>query len=215
MRTLSAKNLLMLTAVFCLGPMVASGQTDYYQVNYLANFQAGDSYVNLMNAGGADPTASGICANVYVFAPDEQMLACCSCPLTPNQLATLSAKKDLTVDTLFAFTMSSLSVELVATKNKTGQCDPTGLLGETLASGLRAWAVTLEPASVTTYGVTKTEFSQVTPNSSQIQLLAGLCTYIQANGSGYGVCNACRSGASGAVFNTAIKSSPENQKQPH
>ena len=39
------------------------------EVNYAANLKAGDSIVNLSNASDA----GAICANVYVFAEDEQL----------------------------------------------------------------------------------------------------------------------------------------------
>lgn len=43
---------------------------------------------------------SDICANVYVLADDQQLIACCACPLTPNHLQTLSVKNDLVSNTL-------------------------------------------------------------------------------------------------------------------
>src|SRR5271169_5250248 len=72
------------------------------QLNYAANLSAGDSVTNLTNAGslnGFDP-AGNICANVYVFAQDQQLISCCTCPLTPNHLRTLSTQNDLINNTL-------------------------------------------------------------------------------------------------------------------
>src|SRR3974390_3267909 len=52
-----------------------------FKLGYAANLAAGDSTVNLTNSGlrnGFDPDGD-ICANVYVFAEDQQLIACCAC----------------------------------------------------------------------------------------------------------------------------------------
>ena len=89
---------------------------DAVQVGYAANLGAGDSVVNLTSAGtvdGFDP-AGDICANVYVFAEDQQLIACCTCPLTPNHLKTLSAQKDLISNTLTPGVPIGITTMLVA-----------------------------------------------------------------------------------------------------
>jgi hypothetical protein len=43
------------------------------------------------------------------IAPDEQMISCCSCPVTPNGLRSLSAQEDLINNTLIPATMATLS----------------------------------------------------------------------------------------------------------
>lgn len=78
--------------------------TDACQVRYVENWNVGDSYINLTNSGasGASLTAGttasvigAICVNTYVFAADEQLMACCSSLVTPNGVGTLSVKNDL------------------------------------------------------------------------------------------------------------------------
>ena len=66
-----------------------------FQVRYASNLNIGDSVVNITNsgatgaglaAGTSAATTGAICVNVYAFSPDEQMISCCSCPVTPNGL---------------------------------------------------------------------------------------------------------------------------------
>src|SRR5881392_528978 len=96
-----------------------------FQVSYFSSLNIGDSVINMVNTGargadlpfGASPAVTGtICVNVYTLTPDEQINSCCSCPVTPNGLRSLSAKNDLSYQ--FGLTPAvptSLVVKLVAT----------------------------------------------------------------------------------------------------
>jgi hypothetical protein len=183
---------------------------DAFQVRYVANLTAGDSIVNLTNAaseGGLDPSGD-ICANVYVFADDQQLVACCACALTPNHLQYLSVKSDLVSNTLTPGIQADVTIALVATKEQSGTCNPSQLNGVqnedgqgfdvAFASGLRAWATTLHAVPGGNYGVTETKFSQAYLSDSELDKMVGFCDLIQADGSGYGICGSCTQGAAGA-----------------
>ena len=189
-----------------------------YQVRYFSNLAAGDSLFNITNTGEsltvAAPVQNGnICVNIYSFTADEQLSNCCACPLTPNALAYNSARNDLVTNTLNPTNPTSLVVKLVASTGRlsgTGAliCDAatvsTGSTNNVLTTGLAAWATTLHalppipgnPSS--TYGLTETPFTAGTLSVSELARLTLLCSFIQANGSGFGICRSCRFGALGA-----------------
>ena len=174
---------------------------DSYQVNYAANLAAGDSVVNVTNAGsvnGFDPTGD-ICANVYVFAEDQQLIACCACPLTPNHLKTLSVQKDLISNTLTPGVPIGVTVALVSSLPTAGACNAATVNFGLIVPGLRAWSTTLHAAPGGGFAVTETEYSSATLSITEYRKLTGYCGFIQAIGSGFGICGSCRQGAAGAA----------------
>src|SRR5690349_3829495 len=133
---------------------VAFAQDDAFQVRYASNLNIGDSVINITNAG---TSGGNICANVYTFSPDEQLISCCACVVTPNALVSLSANSDLVSNTLTPAHPTSIVVKLLATTGAACNAAAPGAL----AGGLRAWGTTLHAAPTTpvTYAVTETAFS--------------------------------------------------------
>jgi len=50
-----------------------------------------------------------------------------------------------------------------------------------------------------TYGVTETPFLRGTIVLAELARLAQLCSFIRANGSGFGICKSCKMGGLGAA----------------
>ena len=218
-----------LIASFALS-MVAFAQPNatvdtQYQVRYISNLNLGDSVINITNsgargaglaAGTSASTTGAICVNVYAFSPDEQMISCCSCPVTPNGLVSLSARRDLVNNTLTPAVPTSIVVKLVATVPVLNSCAgsaanwglPVFPATTPLISGMLAWGTTVHagaaPGSAAV--ITETPFLPATlsgPGNVAIDIgetrrLQDLCTFIQAYGSGFGICSTCRLGGLGA-----------------
>ena len=168
------------------------------QLNYAANLSAGDSVTNLTNAGtlnGFDP-AGDICANVYVFAQDQQLISCCTCPLTPNHLRTLSTQNDLINNTLTPGVPIGVTIVLYATDVPTGGCNAAAP-GDPV-EGLRAWGTHIHAAPGGGFGVTETTYVPAGLSPTELAKLESYCGFIQADGTGYGICGSCVDGAAGA-----------------
>ncbi len=173
---------------------VAYAQDDAFQVRYASNLNIGDSVINITNAG---TSGGNICANVYTFSPDEQLISCCACVVTPNALVSLSANSDLVSNTLTPAHPTSIVVKLLATTGAACNAAAPGAL----AGGLRAWGTTLHAAPTTpvTYAVTETGFSAAGLSAGELARISSFCGFIQANGSGFGICRSCRLGGLGPV----------------
>ena len=165
-----------------------------FQVRYAANLNIGDSVINITNTG---TVGGNICVNAYTFSPDEQLISCCSCTVTPNALVSLSVNSDLVSNTLTPAHPTSVVVKLLSTTG--GACNASA--PGTLTTGLAAWGTTLHSSSAVAGGVYGTE-SAFIPSSlgaAELARISALCGFIQANGSGFGICRSCRLGGQGAV----------------
>jgi hypothetical protein len=181
-----------------------------YQVKYAANLNVGDSVINLTNTGasgagfgsGTSATLTGaICVNVYAFDPTENIVSCCSCPVTPNGLVSLSAQKDLISNPIFPRTPTSIVIKLVATAPVAGSCTGSALLAgnPVFANGMLAWGTTLHTNTSTAaaYSVSETPFAGATLSAGEQARLAYTCGFIANQGSGFGICASCRLGGLG------------------
>ena len=189
-----------------------------YQVRYAANLNVGDSVINITNsgargaglaAGTSASTTGAICVNVYAFSPDEQMISCCSCPVTPNGLVSLSARQDLISNTLTPAQPTSIVVKLLASVPVGGSCSSSAANPGAPTQGMLAWGTTVHAGAVagSAAAVTETAFSPATLSGGtqdqfagigELARLTSLCTFINANGSGFGICRSCRLGGLGA-----------------
>jgi len=209
-RTLVLAAMSISVVAFAQNPITADSP---YQVKYASNLTIGDSVINITNTGahgaglgsGTSATVTGaICANVYVYAPDEEVVSCCSCPVTPNGLVSLSAVNDLINNPLTRGTPTSIVIKLLATVPVGGSCNNSALLAgtPTLAPGMAAWGTTLHAntsAAAGTYGVTETAFTPSSLSAGEFARLAYGCGVVANVGSGFGVCNSCRLGGLGSV----------------
>jgi hypothetical protein len=200
-----------------------SGDT-FYQIGYASNVTTGDSYVNISNDGASMTTTStvaatnslavsgSLCVNVYAFDPDEEILSCCSCPITPNGLVSLSVQNDLLNNTLTGRpSPTSVVIKLyasapggaaVGTTSNPCALSAGNLLGQAPAVGMVAWATKLHANTSTTtatYSLTETPFTPAAFNVPEILRLNSLCAFNLAQGSTYGICNSCELTGQGAA----------------
>jgi hypothetical protein len=198
-------------AAYAQTPMAADTG---YQVTYMSNLGIGTSVVNVTNTGasgaglGQGTTAAvtgSLCANFYVFAPDEEIVACCACPVTPNGLVSLDAQKDLISNPLLNHTApTSIVIKMVASAplNPTCAGSAAGIGASAVAPlGLAAWGTKLHAniAPVAGYAVTETPFTPSTLSAGERSRLAYTCGIVANQGSGSGVCASCRQGGLGAA----------------
>jgi hypothetical protein len=155
---LALSTLAFATVAFAQNPITADSPS---QVRYASNLDVADSVINITNTG-----ANGnLCVNAYTFSPDEQLISCCSCPVTPNALASLSARTDLISKTLTPAVPTTIVIKLVATL-ATGACNAATVGTGTNApvTGMIAWGTTVHALIPTPVPVCVSDCS---PNATQ------------------------------------------------
>jgi hypothetical protein len=163
----------------------------------------GDSVVNLTNSGalGGFEPGGNMCANIYVFSEDQQLVTCCTCPLTPNHLKTLSVRNDLISNTLTPGVPIGVTIGVVGSAVPVGGCNAAAPGAPT--PGVIGFGATIHANPDGTYTSTNYPFVTAilngTPNTGELAKMTAYCGFIQANGSGYGICKSCREGAAGAA----------------
>lgn len=205
------RNVILVALVLAIAASAQITADSPFQVRYAANLAAGESFINISNTGangapllgpGYGGAAGNICVNVYAFSPDEQLISCCSCLVTPNGLVNLGVTRDLTVKTLTGVVPTSVMVKLVSTIAGTGGTGTTctnsaaAVTRPALATGMVAWGTTLHAANGG-FATTETAFTPATLSDGELASISGRCASILGNGSGFGICQSCRAGGLG------------------
>jgi len=211
----------------CLVPTLVFGQDSVlsiegsgsYNVGYYDNANMGfpDAGLHVGNPGSTGAFGSGdatsiaggdLCANIYVFTPDQQLAECCSCKVTPNGMQGFSLATDLTSNPLTPITPHSGAIKIVSSfgggrrgaglpptvdsSNSRSFCDagsdywPQGRL--------ESWITHIRPLSTPGFSVTEIDFLSAQLSFSELKKLEQQCYTIEASpsnggvGSGHGVC---------------------------
>jgi hypothetical protein len=218
---------LVAVTLTCLVPTLAFGQDSVlsvdgsgaYNVGYFVNANMGfpDANMHVGNPGSTGGFGSGdpstvaggdLCANIYIFTPDQQMAECCSCKVTPNGMQGFLVTGDLASNPLTPDLPHSGAIKIVSsfgggrrgaglpptvnTQSSRPYCDagsdywPQGRL--------ESWVTHVRPLGTPAFSVTEIDFQSAQLSWSELQKLEQECYTIQADpsqgglGSGHGTC---------------------------
>ena len=148
--------------------LAADGPTPTYLVGHYAN-NAGpgspmDQMLFMINVGeGGSPETSpvgDVCANIYVFDNSQEMIACCACRLTPNELVTSSVPNQLTNNPLIPIVPTAGVIKILPTAAGAAVCNPTAPSASSDASQVRGFSTHLEISGPATF-LTETNITSV------------------------------------------------------
>ena len=188
------KKLFVVLGILALVPCMALAQGTYYVDYYSNNVDHGfDQIIRIINVGTlgtplTSPATGDICANVYVFDANQEMLACCAARLTPNELASAAVHRQLTFNTVTQIVPTSGVVKIVLAQVPGSGCTPT-TIGATPDAGLGAAFGTHLQKESSQLWVTETQKQPSTLSSQEQGFLQLACSFALYIGSGQGTCN--------------------------
>ena len=188
------KKLLVVLGVLVLMSGAAFAQGTYF-VDYYSNNAgpvpgAPDQVIRIINVGvGGTPLTSpvgDICANVYVFDNQQELISCCACRITPDEYASAFVGTQLTNNTLTGV-IPVFGVVKVATTPANGSCNPTASLTGASTQLAQVFGTHLQVTAGATF-VTETEKLPSLLSADEAGFLPQACAFALYLGSGYGTC---------------------------
>ncbi len=189
------KKLLVCLGLLLLVPGLALAQgTSFYHVEYFANNPgpasgAPDQVIRIINTGtlGTPLTSpvGDICANIYVFDNNQEMVACCAEQITPDELDSAAVGAQLTANPLTSVVPASGVVKIITTVVLPGGCNPTNLPG---AADSSVTATHLQVTGGRTF-VTETQSAGSLLSPAEAFFLQQACSFTLYLGSGKGTCS--------------------------
>jgi hypothetical protein len=194
---------LSLVLLAAAAPMLAQNASavtgSYYNTYYSNNINplVADQVVRAINVGAHGVTINNpesgvgdICENVFVFDSNQEMIACCACRLTPNELSSAFVGSQLTNHALTGTAPVSGVVKVLFTRPDPVN-GPTGCRAETSAAtelGLGAvFSTHLEaepPSSPTSLFVHGEQNLPQVLSAGEFAFLTNACMFVRYLGSG-------------------------------
>ena len=195
------KKLLVVLGILALVPGLAFAQVTYYVDYYSHNAGpvpgAPDQTVRIINVGlGGTPLTSpvgDICANIYVFDNNQEMIACCAQRITPNELDSASVGNQLTNNPVTSVVPWAGVIKIVLTPAGSTTCNASSFPDGASASLGVAFATHLQVTGGATF-VTETGLSPANLSSYEAGFLPQACSFAKYLGSGKGTCTSSTPG---------------------
>ena len=187
-------SLLVVSTALLLCPVYAAAQgppSDSLKVDYFAYAHTTGAPDGTLRVSNPGTTGSNICADIFVFLPDQEMAECCSCLITPNGMRTLSVNIDLTNNSFTGVTPNTGSISIVSSATVGGTCPEPQLVNPT-GGGIRSWVTHIDQlrlANKTTGFIGSSAPSQdATFSIADLSLFENDCSDILKTGNGTGLC---------------------------
>jgi hypothetical protein len=187
-----------LVLLICPAVLMAVEPQTYLITHYSNNAGPGsavDQLVRLVNVGtGGTPLTSprgDICANIYVFDNNQEMVACCSCRLTANELASASVAEQLANNPLTSVVPTAGVIKILPIIAGSTPCSPIAPFASSDASLVKGHATHVQVSGPATY-ITESDIPVTVLGSDEAAFLNNACLFVQYLGSSKGRCG-CRS----------------------
>src|SRR5271157_1356156 len=133
-----------------------------------------------------DASATDLCALIYVFDQNQQLVECCGCVVSQSGLRTLSWQKDLMGNPLTGVKSTAGTVSLVAADHASNPtCDASVI---SPSGSIVSWSTNLAAAGNGHYAIQEASATSSPLTAAQISALQAQCYFVEVLGSGQGIC---------------------------
>jgi hypothetical protein len=205
--------LLTSLATSAFGQVSTASKDDSYYVGYFSanNVAIPDASVAIVNPGSLagysvfdfnGQRTGDLCANIYVFDADQQMVECCSCFISPNALLQFSVNSDLTANPATGVKSTAGDIKLTSSYTNNKCTTSVTANGQTLSiavagtdyepvGSLRAWGTHSRLTAPGLVTVTEVPFQlgTLSDDGSEFRSLRDRCFGLQVKGTLAGRCN--------------------------
>jgi len=182
------KKILAFVATAILLSAIAVAQEDVYWVTYYSNRNnavGADAFVRIVNPGlQGSPLSENqgtVCADIYVFDDEQEMVECCACPITANALLEFSLDTNLVQNPLTGIPPPNSGV-IKLVSDLGSNCNPQAPI---LTQDVRAWATHLQQPVADGYISTEDKFLRAPLSASEQAFLGETCAFVIYLGNGF------------------------------
>ncbi len=206
------------TLLLSMVAFAQDSQLAVYSVNYFDHndpSNAMDQTEHIINTGllgapqglnGQVMTSGYLCANIYVFDKNQEMLEACACPISPDSVLVESVRKNLTANPVTGIipalgvikVTSSIPISVtpngVSPVSATAVCDAgdvlagIGTAANQLAPGLKAWGTHTQVVPGGN-AITEGESQEAQLGAAEARYLPIAANWAKTFGSGQGLCS--------------------------
>ena len=187
------KLFVLMLAVLALATVASAQIASVYSLNYYSNRNnsaGADQVWRVINPGTAGSLISAnhgtVCADVFVFDSNQEMIECCQCRITANGMLSFSVLNNLTQNPLTGFPAPNNGVI------KTVADDRANCNAESPAPGptdlLLSFGTHIQQPVTGTFVTTETGDGIAPLAADELAFLGQACSFVHFLGSGKGVC---------------------------
>jgi hypothetical protein len=166
------------------GSALAQDENEVYFTTYYANNvpAAPDATLRIINDGESNANPNGtLWASIYVFDDSQELIECCSCPVTADGLLSESVRNNLTAQSIRRIQPPRGVIKVISSRTESNAS--TNFAPNTPVPGLRGWATHIQsvsnknPNGPAPYSQTETELADSNLAPSEQFMLEQLCKF--------------------------------------
>ena len=187
----------ILVIALAFGTVTAMAQNapdDVYALGYYSGANTAgnpDTTLRVINDGSAGE--ADLCSAFYVFDNSQELVSCCSCPVTADGIISESVNRNLLANPLTGDVNHAGVIKVLSTATAKGgpsECSAQAKYSGAVTPGIRGWITHIQAGrTAVTPQITEASLKDSNYTAMETSDLELECQYLVLLGSGHGVCS--------------------------